>query len=519
MLHLRKECADGWRRLPRAAQTGFRACSRLTVVVLSALALAGFAAGTARAQDNLTFDSYINPFPKGDVYNVRVVGDSLAAGLQWVLPESLGNDARVRLDPKRWTFKRVTTQYFEREIDELRRDIYKDNVHVVIMMVGAWDRRSLRTRKGEWVKQRSDAWRAEYSERIGELMKTLRRANVAVYWVGLPPFAKRTSNETIQAMNEIIRERAYLNGVKFIDAYSSFIGDDGRYSAYGPDLTGKVRLLRYRDGIHFSGAGNRKLAHYIERAVKRDLDIARKERSVPLDGDEEDQAAVGPSAKAAPAKRPLLDWALGTSTTTPEAPGAAEQGASAAESSDRGFFAQASGEQPAENSRVNLATLDAQGREQIISVEIVRPAIPASVVALVTRKQRKDRLSPMGDTLVDEITGGISIMSSVTPANEYSGQRLNRKLSPAQSPFFRVLVKGERLEPRSGRADDIVWRPPPASDPKALSELARKVQPARNDFSGPAIPDPLERVSGVRRSKGGIPLPELNPLRQRGPRA
>ena len=33
------------------------------------------------------------------------------------------------------------------------------------------------------------------------------------------------------------------------------------------------------------------------------------------------------------------------------------------------------------------------------------------------------------------------------------------QLPLAQRPYYRVLVRGEQLEPKSGRADDFTWPP------------------------------------------------------------
>ena len=55
-----------------------------------------------------------------------------------------------------------------------------------------------------------------------------------------------------------------------------------------------------------------------------------------------------------------------------------------------------------------------------------------------------------GDLLVDQIAGGLTLMSSIAPA----GNKARGKLSPTQAPYFRLLVKGERLTPKPGRADD-----------------------------------------------------------------
>ncbi|MEL7049981.1 MAG: GDSL-type esterase/lipase family protein, partial [Pseudomonadota bacterium] len=247
---------------------------------------------TARAQDNFGIDSYITPFPKNDIYQIRVMGDSLAAGLQGTISDAFGRDPRINVNRKRWTLKRLTSKGFSRQVRELRGTAYRDNLNVAVVMVGAWDRRNVRDRNGKRLRKGSGDWRAEYGRRVDAVMKTLRAANVAVYWVGLPPFRRGDANEDVQVINDVIRERAYLNGVKYIDAYASFAGEQSAYSPYGPDLSGKIKLLRERDGIHLSYAGNQKLAHFIERAVMRDIDIARKERAIPLDGDLAEQTAI-----------------------------------------------------------------------------------------------------------------------------------------------------------------------------------------------------------------------------------
>ncbi len=125
-------------------------------------------------------------------------------------------------------------------------------------------------------------------------MKLLKKGDRAVYWVGLPNMRRWQDNERAQLMNDVIRERAYLNGVRYIDAYASFIDESGGYSDWGPDVTGKVRRLRDTDGVHFTEAGYRKLAHFVERELKRDISQARTERSIPLAGDTAEQSRVNP---------------------------------------------------------------------------------------------------------------------------------------------------------------------------------------------------------------------------------
>jgi hypothetical protein len=269
-------------------------------------------------------------------------------------------------------------------------------------------------------------------------MKSLKKGGRAVYWVGLPNMRRWQDNERAQLMNDIYRERAYLNGVRYIDAYASFIDEGGGYSDYGPDVTGKVRRLRYSDGVHFTDAGYRKLAHFVERELKRDLTQARRERSIPLAGAPAEQLRVNPdrarlkaeSARAKGQKGPLKAKGV----AAPAAGGAREQ--------------------KADVGKVDIKVVGQGGAEQVVTVEIVRPAIPASVVALMTRRQSADRAAQMGDILVDQIPGGLTVMSSIVPPRGGDGRR---RLSPTQTPYYRVFERGERLPSKPGRADDFSW--------------------------------------------------------------
>jgi hypothetical protein len=46
-----------------------------------------------------------------------------------------------------------------------------------------------------------------------------------------------------------------------------------RPAALGPDFEGQIRRLRSYDGVYFTKAGARKLAHYVERKINRLLEI------------------------------------------------------------------------------------------------------------------------------------------------------------------------------------------------------------------------------------------------------
>jgi hypothetical protein len=388
----------------------------------------------ALAQDPGLGGSFVTPFPQNDVYQVQVIGDWLAEGLLGGLLEAFAaSPGGAQFARKRYNLNGLSRS---RDIDEVEKDFANDPSHIAIVMLGVQDRYSLGSRRSP---KAEEEWRAEYGARVDQLMKSLKKGGRAVYWVGLPNMRRWQDNERAQLMNDIFRERAYLNGVRYIDAYASFIDEGGGYSDYGPDVTGKVRRLRYSDGVHFTDAGYRKLAHFVERELKRDLTQARGERSIPLAGNAGEQSKVNPDRARLSAETARAQGQKDKAKTGVTAPAAAAAGAH---------------EQKAELGKVDVKVAGPGGTEQVVTVDIVRPAIPASVVALMTRRSSIDRAAQMGDILVDQIPGGLTVMSSIVPPR---GSDSRRRLSPTQTPYFRVFERGERLVPKPGRVDDFSW--------------------------------------------------------------
>ncbi|CAN0191394.1 unnamed protein product, partial [Phaeothamnion confervicola] len=117
------------------------------------------------------------------------------------------------------------------------------------------------------------------------------------------------------------------------------------------------------------------------------------------------------------------------------------------------------GDLRADNVRVSFRSAIAGGREEQVTIEIVRPAITQSVIQLVTRRDRGDKPSQVGDTLTDTLSNGLLVMRSITPSR--GADRGQSRAALTQQPFFIALSKGERLPPKPGRADDFRW---PRSD-------------------------------------------------------
>jgi len=461
----------GHRRLSRTRIAGLLLAALVLVVGPRVAGPTHALAQSVTSDELLSTGSYITPFPGGSTYRLVVIGDYIGDGIHQALMEGIGGDARVEVDRKQFWLSGLTRPDFNEELRQVTQSALSVKPHVAVVMTGAQDRWSYRAPDGRRLVVGSREWRDAYGARVDQVVKALKAGDAAVYWVGLPIMRRGDANAAAVAINEVVRERCYLNGVKYVDVYQGFADEDGGYSPYGPDITGKSRLLRTGDGVHMTEAGYVKLAHFLEREVKRDLAQAKNERAIPLAGTEAEQSLINPGARRAAIAARAGSAAAARTTTDLTGGGTGP-----------------TGELKAETSRVALSVPGAEGSS--VAVEIVRPAIPAAVILAVTKQESADKLSQLGDQVVEQISGGLTVMSSVTPTREtVEGGR--RKVSAAQTPYFRVLVKGERLAAREGRADDMTWPCPqpapfvPAADTKPAS-------------------DPEE---------GGIPLPVPRPYR------
>ena len=148
---------------------------------------------------------------------------------------------------------RIDREDWSKTVDDLLKD---ETYQIAVVMFGANDNQAIKSGK-EYVKPGTEEWDALYGQRVEAFIKKLRAANVAVYWVGLPIMRSPGQNADAEALNDVYREKAFINGAKFIETWNGFTDEAGRFSAYGPDMTGQVKRLRADDGVHFPIVGKR----------------------------------------------------------------------------------------------------------------------------------------------------------------------------------------------------------------------------------------------------------------------
>ena len=213
------------------------------------------------------------PPPKPEVSKAEgatrlaVFGDSLAVDLSRalerfyatdpnlvVINQGVGDSGFVRNDFFDWD-KAIGTQIAANSFD------------VAVVMIGVNDRQEI-SANGQSYKSLTDPWKSIYQLRLMSFLNQLRAARKPVIWVGLPPMAKDDYSAAISQISAMQRLATFSGGAEFIDIYDRFLGEDGKFSANGPDVSGQSARMRKDDGIHFSTAGSDKLAFYLSQSIR-----------------------------------------------------------------------------------------------------------------------------------------------------------------------------------------------------------------------------------------------------------
>ena len=148
---------------------------------------------------------------------------------------------------------------------------------------------------------REDRWVELYSKKIEDMIRVLKTKGVPVLWVGLPAVRGPKATSDMLFLDSLYRDAAGKAGITYVDVWDGFVDEAGRYLQQGPDFEGQIRRLRSYDGVYFTKAGARKLAHYVEREITRLMAA----RSGPIELPTEPATPDANTEPGKPAPRPL----------------------------------------------------------------------------------------------------------------------------------------------------------------------------------------------------------------------
>lgn len=252
------------------------------------------------------------PDPNKPITSIVVMGGSMGDWLAYGLEDAFSDSPNVEIVRKTQPRSGLLRYKQKSDLDwwhVAREELAQQKTNFVVMMLGVVDRQNIResdveeeaekeaekdaqgqqdaagAQKNDKAKEakdkpapkrsnaviefRSDQWARVYANRIDKTIAALKSRGVPVFWVGLPSIRGTKSTADAVYLNNLFRARAQRAGVVYIDAWDGFVDDAGKYSSYGPDLEGQTRRLRSGDGVFFTQYGARKLAHYVEREIRR----------------------------------------------------------------------------------------------------------------------------------------------------------------------------------------------------------------------------------------------------------
>lgn len=425
--------------------------SLLSLLLFSMAMLTLLTAKPAKAQSGNISLSYVTPFPVGGKYKVLVIGDGYAEGAWLGLKAALKNNKKIELY-REIAYGAGLVQRGRRDwVSKIDKMLNQRGYDIAILMIGLSDRRSIKI-DGQTFQTDEDGWKLYYQRRVREVIRKFKTRKVSLYWVGMPIVAPTKLRAYMQRLNSIIQNETTTAQIRYIDHWLQFANENGDYSKYGPDIEGKIRLLRRRDGIYFTKAGYEKLGYFINTFIQRDLRDAKAERNIPLLGDAADQKyLLRRSELDNPRRRKSADRQEQTENKKPPKGGDKLRRLSADPEQNK--------YETARHSKIKIpAELALSGEE--IEIKIVRPAIPAAAFSISRRASEiaSENGQDNGPAiLIEDLKDSIGFaISSAT--EQLSGNNSQRRIPLTQTPYYKLLVRGEPQPALRGRADDFKWR-------------------------------------------------------------
>ena len=208
--------------------------------------------------------------PKVDVaHHILIIGDSLAHLLTDGLEDALEDRPDLAVVQKAKPDSGLVRSDFH-DWPKVATDLLAGDqkISLGVMMIGLNDRQSIR--EGDTVHEPlSPRWLELYRERINAVTQVFAARRVPLIWVGAPPVQNARLSADFVTFNEHYRQQVERAGGQYVDLWGAFVDAENRYAAMGPDVSGQTMRLRLGDGIHFTSAGARKAAHFVDVLVRR----------------------------------------------------------------------------------------------------------------------------------------------------------------------------------------------------------------------------------------------------------
>ncbi len=214
---------------------------------------------------------------------VLIVGDSLVMeGFGPVLQRSLR--ARNELDVVR-EGKYSTGLTRSDQLDwpaHLRTLLQKHRPDVIVVCLGANDPQDIIDGRKKRHLTGSESWRALYQARAEHFLHVAESEGASVIWSGLPVMGRETYDKRIRILSDLQRA-ACESGSRctFVDNRRTLAGSRGEYLNFAVDERGHRVRLRYKDKIHVTEEGGKRLVATLLPVLEKTLKLRREIQTAP----------------------------------------------------------------------------------------------------------------------------------------------------------------------------------------------------------------------------------------------
>ncbi len=198
---------------------------------------------------------------------VAVMGDSLADGIWAGLYRELQGDDRFEVLRRTEVSSGLSRPDFYDWEARVREIIAGGEIDVAVVCFGLNDPQPVYFEGKRQFSFGSPEWNAVYEDRVAEFQRVLRDAGIPTFWVGLPTVRSSSMADDMAHLNTIYEAQSIVGGATFVPTLELTTGPDGGYSAYLVDESGRNRLMRANDGVHFTARGYSMLARELLRTM------------------------------------------------------------------------------------------------------------------------------------------------------------------------------------------------------------------------------------------------------------
>lgn len=211
------------------------------------------------------------PAKANEPRQILVIGDSLSLGLGMGLGVCFQHMPEVKVVTKGKISTGLTTK---RPIDwaqEAQRLSMAHPYAAVVIQIGANDIMPIWADGAQAFG--SPRWKQEYAAKVTRITQAFAARGAKVFWVGLPQVRRADYAQAYAQINAVARDAIGDGPAQFHDIWTAF-QQDGAFTSYGKDISGKTVIIRAEDGTHFTPNGYVKEASLIAPEIAAELGLA-----------------------------------------------------------------------------------------------------------------------------------------------------------------------------------------------------------------------------------------------------